>query len=262
LPAARDATSLARVRAALITVFTIGCAHSGNTAVAPSTGPVSLSPIAANVYVHTSWGTVSAGTCPANGLLVCEPGAGLLVDTPWTNAQTDRLLSIARQRGCPVRALIVTHSHDDRMGGIDTVLRRGIATYATRATVALAGRDRWSPGIIDSPGLVRVGDAAVEVFFPGEAHTADNVVVWLGASRVLFGGCMIRAAAGDTLGNTADGNVAAYAESVRRVIERYGEAERVVPGHGDPGGRELLAHTLSLAEAARRSPPPRPIPTR
>lgn len=238
------------MRSALVFVLALGCAHA-HTAVSPSTGPVSLSPLVENVYVHTSWGTVSVGTYPANGLLVCEPDAGLLVDTPWTNAQTDRLLALAQQRGCPVRALVVTHFHNDRMGGIDTVLRRGIATWATQATVDLARRDGWRPRILDSPGVVRIGGTAAEVFFPGEAHTRDNVVVWLDATRVLFGGCMIRAAAGDSLGNTADGNVDAYATSVQAVIDRYPSAERVVPGHGDAGGPELLTHTLTLARSAR-----------
>jgi hypothetical protein len=34
------------------------------------------------------------------------------------------------------------------------------------------------------------------------------------------------------------------------VLERYPRAEVVVPGHGDPGGRELLARTLDLAQQA------------
>ena len=237
------------MRSSVVALLALGCAAS-NTVVVPSTAPVSLAPLVDNVYVHTSWGTVSAGTFPSNGLLVCEPDAGLLVDTPWTGAQTDRLLTIAQQRGCPVRALVVTHFHNDRMGGIGPVLARGIATWATQATVDLARRDGWRPRIIAPPGVVRVGGTAAEVFFPGEAHTRDNVVVWLSATRVLFGGCMVRAAAGDSLGNTADGNVPAYAASVRALIERYPSAERVVPGHGDHGGPELLTHTLQLAERA------------
>ena len=35
------------------------------------------------------------------------------------------------------------------------------------------------------------------------------------------------------------------------MIARYGDAARVVPGHGATGGTELLAHTLALAEAAQ-----------
>jgi hypothetical protein len=62
---------------------------------------------------------------------------------------------------------------------------------------------------------------------------------------------MVRAANGETLGNVADADVAAWPASVGRVIARYGGAARVVPGHGAPGGVQLLTHTLALAEAAQ-----------
>ena len=67
---------------------------------------------------------------------------------------------------------------------------------------------------------------------------------------VLFGGCMFRTA-GFGIGNTADADLGAYADSVRNVIARYGQDARVVvPGHGTPGGPELLQLTLDLAIAA------------
>ena len=36
--------------------------------------------------------------------------------------------------------------------------------------------------------------------------------------------------------------------AVRRVIERYRDAEILVAGHGKPGGVELLSHTMELLE--------------
>jgi metallo-beta-lactamase class B len=89
-----------------------------------------------------------------------------------------------------------------------------------------------------------VGSA--EVFYPGPAHTRDNVVVWLAESRVLFGGCAVRAASDTSVGNVADADVKEWPASIRRVRDRYPTADVVVPGHGDPGGRELLEHTLAL----------------
>ena len=38
--------------------------------------------------------------------------------------------------------------------------------------------------------------------------------------------------------------------AVGRLQKRYSQTELVVPGHGEPGGRELLAHTLELLAAA------------
>jgi hypothetical protein len=41
---------------------------------------------------------------------------------------------------------------------------------------------------------------------------------------------------------------------MRRVIERYPDAEIVVPGHGRPGSMHLLSHTMELLEEESRDP--------
>ena len=229
-----------------------GCTRRATAPPAIARDKVTLTAIADGVWVHTTWKTLTAiGPVSSNGLLACDGGDGLLVDTAWNDVQTARLLDLAAGRGCPVRALVVTHAHEDRMGGLAEVLRRGIATYASRETVARAGGVIWRPTLVDSPDAVHAGSVSAEVFFPGPAHTPDNVVVWLPGPRVLFGGCMVRGSDGETLGNVADADVAAWPASVGRVIARYGDAVRVVPGHGAPGGVELLEHTLTLAEAAQ-----------
>ncbi len=209
---------------------------------------VTLRPLAARVWVHITWNTVPKfGLVASNGVLACGPGGGLLVDTAWNDAQTARLLDLAAARGCAVHALVVTHFHDDRMGGIGEVLRRGIPTYASPETVKRAHRADWSPKPVGGPDGVEAAGVQAEVFFPGAGHAPDNLVVWLPASRVLFGGCMIRAAAADALGNLSDADVAAWPASVERVKERYGQATHVVPGHGAAGGSDLLDHTIELA---------------
>ena len=63
------------------------------------------------------------------------------------------------------------------------------------------------------------------MFYPGPAHSRDNVVVWLPESRVLFGTCAVRAAAANALGNVVDADVKEWPASIRRVLERYGAAE-------------------------------------
>lgn len=90
----------------------------------------------------------------------------------------------------------------------------------------------------------------LEFFYPGPGHTRDNIVVYYAPAKVLFGGCLIRPGGSDNLGNTADGDVAGWADAVRRVAAQFPEAEIVIPSHGPPGGRELLDHTIALAEAA------------
>jgi metallo-beta-lactamase class B VIM len=131
--------------------------------------------------------------------------------------------------------------------------RRGIPFHGHPLTPGLAATielpaPRTLPGLAQAGGVDRVGP--LEVFYPGPAHTRDNVVVWLPGSRVLAGGCAVRAGGATALGNVADADVPQYAASMRRVLARYPEPEIVVPGHGAPGGVELLRNTIEVAARA------------
>jgi metallo-beta-lactamase class B VIM len=205
------------------------------------------------VWIHTSWQKLANGSrFPSNGLIVREGDSLLLIDTAWGEEHTERLLTwIEGTLRLPVARAIVTHWHDDRMGGAPALVRRGIPFVGHPRTREVAG-EKGLPlptaldGLAAPGGTVRVGSA--EVFYPGPAHTSDNLMVWLPEAGVLFGGCEVRAAASG-IGNLSDADVKSWPDSMRRAIERYGTAPVVVPGHGDPGGAELLRHTLELATA-------------
>jgi glyoxylase-like metal-dependent hydrolase (beta-lactamase superfamily II) len=147
---------------------------------------------------------------------------------------------------------VVTHAHDDKMGSLAAVHAAGVRSFAH----ALTNADAPARGlgvateVLFADGSDTAQVAGAEVFFPGAGHTRENVVVYFAPARVLFGGCLIRPADVEDLGNTADADVARWADSVRAVRARYPEARIVVPSHGARGGRELLDPTISLAERA------------
>lgn len=202
------------------------------------------------VWVHTTWRVLDGGgRFPSNGLLVRDSDGLLLIDTAWGEAPTEALLVWAEATlGRPVTRAVVTHWHDDRVGGAAVLAARGISFSAlpvTRRFAAEAGLpepDALPVGAVG--GAATVGP--VEVFYPGPGHTEDNAVVWLPEQRVLFGGCAVKSAAAGGLGYVADADLDAWPEAIRRVQARYAEADLVVPGHGRPGGIGLLAHTLNL----------------
>jgi len=72
-------------------------------------------------------------------------------------------------------------------------------------------------------------------------------VMWVPSEKILFGGCMVRDLRTRGLGNTADGDIREYPNTIRKVMEEYEDARIVIPGHGQFGGVELLKHTLYLA---------------
>jgi len=221
------------------------------------------------VWLHRSWSGDPAGErTESNGLVVREDGGVVIVDTAWGNEPTAALLDwIARELKEPVLRVVVTHSHDDRMGGARVVRERAIPLLASPRTVEIAAARSSEPLPMALAGLdegkaVPVG--TLEVFHPGPAHAPDNVVVWLPEQRVLFGGCAVKSAEATSLGFTGDANLARWPEAIRRVKQRYPEAAVVVPGHGDPGGPALLDRTTGLLGAARRPAPrktstPRPV---
>jgi metallo-beta-lactamase class B len=209
--------------------------------------------LGAGSWLHTSVKELPAvGRVPSNGLVIIGREGALLVDTPWTPEQTRRLLAwLQEAQGTSVRDAIITHFHEDRLGGV-SALPAGVRIHALAATVELAGRhgNSFSATELQPETALELAGGAVETFFPGAGHAPDNIVVWLPAQRLLFGGCFVKAAASGELGNIADADIPSWRGSVQRVIERYPTATVVIPGHGAPGGQELLVHTRELVESA------------
>ena len=48
-------------------------------------------------------------------------------------------------------------------------------------------------------------------------------------------------------------DLAEWPTSVERIQKHYPEAEVVIPGHGLPGGPELLQHTANVVQSTQKS---------
>lgn len=209
--------------------------------------------LADGVWLHTSWKDMQEwGRVLSNGIIVVSEGEALLIDTAWGEEPTEQLIDwISTTLKAPVVRAVVTHSHDDKMGGIGVLKRAGVTTYAQRLTSELAAQRGMAlpDSLFTTEQLIPVGDRYVEAYFPGAGHTPDNVVVWLPDAKLLHGGCMIKEATSQHLGNLSDAVVSEWPASIERLMSRYGEAQVVVPSHGPVGDKELLDHTLHLLEA-------------
>ncbi|WDI32624.1 subclass B1 metallo-beta-lactamase [Hyphococcus flavus] len=225
---------------------------------------LSLEKIADGVWVHKSYKDIHPwGPILSNGLVIDMGENVALVDTAWTNEDTSTLLDeIEKTTGVLPDIAIITHAHEDKMGGVGALQQRRIGGRAHPLTnedapgrglkqtlfTILDGVDRQTLFGVSEENIER--DGPITVFYPGPGHTRDNIVVYYAPSKVLFGGCLIRPGGATNLGNTADGDIGHWAEAVRKVAEAFPDAEIVIPSHGAPGRRELLDHTIALAEAA------------
>ncbi len=232
----------------------------GTCCVAAETNRIKVTPdlqvtrLAEGVWLHTSWQVLPGGTrYPSNGLLVREGDALTLIDTAWGEQPTRDLLAwVARELNLPVSRTIVTHAHDDRMGGAPVLAERNIPMFSHPLTGPLAAKQGWPrpeplATLREAGSVTNLG--AVEVFSPGPAHTVGNLMVWIPRVKVLFGGCAVKELKSSNLGNVVEADIAAWPETLRRLQKRYGsQCDQVVPGHGEVGNAALLQHTLALCD--------------
>lgn len=208
---------------------------------------VSVRRLAPGVWVHTTLAGEDFGRYPANGLVVEDGEGSLLVDAGWNPAQAERLVTWAQEElHRPVRAAVVTHFHSDRLGGMQALLSRGLPVYSLEETARLAAAKTAQAPVPSRTFAEQERVGPIELFFPGAGHSRDNIVVWHPSSGVLFGGCFVKDASAKELGNVADADLAAWPSSLERTRGQFPRMRTVVPGHGLPGGPELLMHTQEL----------------
>lgn len=273
--------------AALTSALVLGaCAHEPTTStIAPASSVtqttaelqrlgVAVRELAPDVFVAV---VESPNYSAANVLFVKTRDRSVVIcSSPYDTETTRALVRHVRASLHPTRILAInTHFHPDGTAGNEGYAAEGVETYASdhtialqaaRDTAALEGMARYVES--DDPALAArirathvaaaqhvfpeaegltfdLGGETVRVVFVGGGHSVDNVVVHFADRGVLFGGCMVRSHPG--LGNTADADLEHWAASVDAALALA--PRLVIPGHGEPGGPELLIATSSAVRA-------------
>lgn len=215
-------------------------------------GAVEIETVEPTLYVHRS---TDARGIPSNGLIAVTGGGLLLVDTAWTEAETEAILAWGSDHfRRPWIGAVITHDHADRAGGLAALERRHIPVSALDLTVAKLARR----GVRGVTALAVARDGVLEdprgfeIFYPGPGHAPDNIVLHF--PGLVYGGCLVKSTVADDLGFTGDADLGAWPGAIRSVSARYAD-KTIVPGHGpvDRSGT-ALAHTLDLLAAAQRAP--------
>ena len=238
---------------------------------------LNIQPLGSNTYVVTDQVFFDS-----NVLVAKMPDETVLVaSSPFETVDTTLMIKWIKNNLHPKKMVAInTHFHADGTGGNEAYQNAGFEIWASKQTRKLqkgrgeAGKTLTASSFKDPKLRKRIfdtkvvlasktfeprdglklnfGGEEVEVIYPGPAHTPDNVVVYLPKRKLLFGGCMIRAAGSKNLGYTGDADIAHWAESAGR-LEKLA-VEKVIPGHGAVGGPELIKQTINLAEIANQKP--------
>ena len=197
---------------------------------------IEVIPVQDGVYVYHSFFDYNGNKVSANGLIAESSDQVVLIDTPWDEKQTSELLDWVKQEiGKPVAFAVITHAHQDRIGGISVYKKHGIETISSHLTreEAVANGFDVPNTIFRSDTLLYYNELSLEAFYPGPGYTRDNTVVYLRDQKVLYGGCFIKSASSRSLGNLEDADVEEWPSSLQNVQNRYPDRSLAIPGHGD-----------------------------
>jgi len=207
--------------------------------------------ISNEAYIHLTYmNSEKWGRYDSNGLLLIQDKEAFLFDSPSNDALTATLFNWLNDSAqIKITGFVPNHWHEDCMGGLSFLQKQLVKTYGNQITIELAKINQLpvpENSFNDSLKL-KFGQQDIEFYYPGAAHTSDNIVVYLPQLKILFAGCMVKSLASKNLGNTADGDLKAYPATIKWLADKFQDVKIVIPGHGKFGGSELIEHTLSLS---------------
>ena len=199
----------------------------------------------------TSWGANCTAIGGAHATLVVDP----LIAPAHARAVEE---AVTRIFAAPVRWVVLTHHHTDHALGSSwfarngaTVVahaqcRRGIETFHP-AIVAERKRDPALAGLFADaeclpPALtfsgeltIDLGGVGVRVFHTGHGHTAGDAAVHVPAESVVVTGDLV---SNGYHVNFEDASLEGFEAGLERLLSIG--AATYVPGHGAPGGAEIV----------------------
>ena len=223
----------------------LGCSSKERTKTYESE-TLKILPISENTYRHVSYlKTETTGVVACNGVVYIHDNEAVLFDSPTNPQATEELIDwIRNTKKAQLKGVFFTHFHIDCIGGQAVLQNEEIPIYAHEKTFDRMDKPEGLY-VFRDPVRLMVGGKEVVGRHLGEAHTEDNIVCHVPSEDLLFGGCMVKSI-GAKKGNLADANVSEWSRTVARVKAEYPKLKTVVPGHGKPGGTELLDYTITL----------------
>lgn len=214
-----------------------------------------ISPLTGDFYIYTTYNTYKESQIPANGMYLVTNNGVVMFDTPWDTTQFQALLdSIKLKHNKTVVMCFATHWHSDKTAGLEYYRQQGIKTYTTTLTDELSKKNnkKRAEFLMAKDTVFNTGQYTFETYYPGEGHTADNIVIWFKKEKILYGGCLIKGADDENLGYLGDANVTAYASTLQKVQKKCRKPKFIIIAHSDWKNINSLKHSLLMAKELKK----------
>ncbi|NVO18653.1 MAG: MBL fold metallo-hydrolase [Bacteroidetes bacterium] len=175
-----------------------------------------------------------------SGLLVTD-SAVVVIDTKMSS-MAEKLYMLAREKAGNKKIIVInTHFHGDHVNG--NKLYKGCPIYIggyDNAFLAkqIDAKNRPTMLVKDSLTLL-LGNETLTMYNLGQGHTFDDMVVYLQNRKVLFTGDLVFNHINPALFKDGGTNIEKW-EAILKMIPNRWEIKTVVPGHGLPGGPNMI----------------------
>ena len=217
---------------------------------------LNISHLTGDFYIYTTYNTYEDGKMPANGMYLVTTNGVVIFDTPWDTTQFQPFLDrIKFKHNRKVVLCMATHWHSDKTAGLEYYRQQGIKTYTTVFTDELSKKNnkKRAKFLMARDTVFNVGQYSFETFYPGEGHTADNIIIWFKKEKILYGGCLIKGVADDDLGYLGDANVSAYETTLKKVHKKCRKPRFIIIAHSDWKNINSLKHSINMAKNLKRN---------
>ncbi len=200
--------------------------------------------------MHISYLTTNDfGKVDCNGMIYLKGDEAIVFDTPTNDQAAAELINwIQVEQSKKIKAILVTHFHEDCLGGLNQFHTNGTKSYASHKTIELAKLINVKvlpESVFEKEIEFKIGNESVFATFYGAGHTEDNIVGYIPEEETLFGGCLIKSMNASE-GYLGDANIHEWPKTVESIKKDLPDLKVVIPGHGNHGGKELLDYTIEL----------------
>lgn len=208
-----------------------------------------ITQLSGDFYVFTTYNEYKGSRVSSNGLYVVSTEGVIMIDTPWDKNQLQPLLdSIEKKHHKKVMICVSTHSHEDRTGGLKYYRQKGIKTYTSKLTDSICERtgENRAEFCFKQDTTFKLGQYAFQTCYAGPGHTGDNIFIWFGGNKILYGGCAVKSTEATDLGNIRDANLAKWPGTLNSIKKKFPDPKFIIPGHQSWSSIKSIDHTLKL----------------
>ena len=184
-----------------------------------------------------------------NSVILITDSAVVVIDTKMKD-KAEELFIMAKEKAGNKKIIVInTHYHMDHTGGNplfkgDKIL---IGNYDKAFLEKNLKPEEMPTDFIKDSLILNLGDETVALYNLGQAHTFDDVVVYLKNRKVFFSGDLVFDKVNPVLKRESGADVDKWVGVLNKILNSF-DIKTLVPGHGKVGNKNIAMNLKNYFE--------------